>query len=210
MCQTRDCPAVGNTICSSILLLIFQLVSVAQGQTQSKAPADFDIVSVKLHMTGYEVTEVLRARFGAKIDPVHGINVTTSPGRYNPKTPYVSHVLYKTKEFFLTVDFWETFPVSTTRREGAYRISYLAYTKTDADREALKQSIVAKYGAPLSQSVPRGDMWCQDASCDLNQPLLVAEKLPLDPEFSVRLTDEGFRKRMEEAFGKSKTTSPPL
>jgi hypothetical protein len=181
-----------------------------RGGPAKSGPAEFDIISVKLHMTAREVTEVLSRRFGAKIDPLHGINVTKSPGKYNPATPYVSHVQYKTKDFFLTVEFAEIFPVSTIRREGAYRISYLAYTKTEADREAFKRIIVAKYGPPSTKGVGGSDMWCQAASCDLLQPFLEAGKSPLDPEFSLALRDEGFRRGMEEAFSKSKTVSPPL
>jgi hypothetical protein len=210
MLHTRKRTAVflRNLICFTTLP-IFHLTCVAQGQTQPSAPADFDVVSVKLHMTGREVIETLRTRFGATVDPVKGIRVTTSAGTYNTAKPYVSQVHYKAKDFTLNVDFAEIFPASGVRREGAYRISYFADTKTQADKEGIQQKILAKYGAPTTTGVT-GDMWCQVATCDLNQPLMEARPSPLDPGFYVGLRDEGFRRRMEEAFSKSKTGSPPL
>ena len=199
---------VGNLVRLVTILVTFNLASVAHGQT-AKSPADFDIVSIKLHMTGHEVAESLRARFGAKVDPVNGIRVTTSPGKYNPTMSYVSQVHYQTKDFSLTVEFWEVFPASSAQREGAYRISYVANTKTQADVEDMKQSILAKYGAP-TKTGPTGDLWCEAASCDPNQPLMNANPMSLDPQYYVGLTDEGFRRQMEAAFSKSKTGSRPL
>ncbi len=97
--RTRDALFYRNPIWLLLAVFSFNLASFAEAQANS-GPAEFDIISVKLHMTAREVTEVLSTRFGAKIDPLHGINVTKSPGKYNPATPYVSHVQYKTKVSF--------------------------------------------------------------------------------------------------------------
>lgn len=191
------------------VLAVLALTSITHGQAKSTAPADFDIVSIKLHMTGGEVVDALRSRFGASLDPVNGIQVvTTSPGRYS-QSPYISQIHYKTKDFSLDVQFWEIYPASSARREGVYRISYVANTKTQADIEAMRQKVRVKYGPP-SGAGPTGEMWCQAASCDLNEPLLNARPTPIDPGFYLGLTDEGFRKRMEQAFSKATTVSPPL
>ena len=204
----RFCSVWRSLICLLAAAVIF-LTGVSKGQTQPSAPVDFDVVSIKLHMTSREVVDILRTRFGAKVDPVNGVNVVSTVGKYSPKS-YVSKVLYRTKDFSLDIDFAEVFPASEARREGAYRITYVVPTKTDSDREAMKQRILGKYGSPTSKGVTGNDQWCQVPDCDLNQPMMEAGKLPLDPDFFVLLRDEGFRKRMEEAFNKSRTISPPL
>lgn len=204
----RDCSVWGSLACLLATAVIF-LTGVSNGQTQPSAPIDFDVVSIKLHMTSHEVVDILRTRFGAKLDPVNGVNVVSSVGKYSAKS-YVSEVQYRTKDFSLDINFAEVFPASETRREGAYRISYFVRTKTDSDREAMKQKILGKYGNPTSKGVTGSDQWCQVPDCDLNQPMMEAGKSPLDPDFFVLLRDEGFRKRMEEAFNKSRTVSPPL
>jgi hypothetical protein len=186
---------------------LLSVASVHEAAPQAKAPESFDIVSLRLYMTGDEAIAALRTRF--KINPATDLIVGKRPGTYAPKATFIPYVQYRTNAFSLKIEFAEVFPLSQGKREGAYRISYAMSTKTTADVDAMKQKAQEKYGAPTTNGPAGSDVWC-DTPCDvLMKPQLEAGPM-FDGGFLVYLHDEGFRKRMEEAFNKTKTGAAPL
>jgi hypothetical protein len=108
-------------ICMGLMSMVLSLAKCADGQTQQKAPEDFDVVSIRLHRTGAEVIQALRARFG--VDPAKNLIIGKKPGTYDPRMTYVPYVQYRAKNFSVNVEFVEVFPVSSKRREGAHAVA---------------------------------------------------------------------------------------
>jgi hypothetical protein len=160
--------------------------------------ATAEIDGVKLHMSGDETIAALRQRFGQDI----ALQVTHFANKFDSTHDLVQSIEYDIEgKYALTIRFSPSVPYDDHRPEAAVAVILVLRRGSDADQQALFQSIKSKYGEES------GPGWC---SYDDRGPCAKILHESTDLDRGIELIDPGYERRAKAQAEQSSEEKAPL